>query len=240
MRPSIYNCRLCCVCSQSVKLIEIRWKSLNVPNQTNSTLTKKMPCGYCRESGHNVRTCMPFSLGDETPTEVDYEAEDFTQVDLQSFFDAEVSAEQRSNDECIICYEVISSGNVKLECGHKYCLNCFSQHIRIRSDCAYCRQEVCTVPPPSSKRNEMSADTRREMLEHYMLHSDDLVEMFKGDFIRQMRASIIDQQQDVQNHATAKMIEMCTLAVQEVDLSFAMWSAGVRMSDYMSDWYESR
>ena len=180
-----------------------------------------------------MRTCMPFDIGEDTPTEVDYE-EDDSNLNLLTVFDKEAETEK---EECVICYEEISKGNVKLECGHKYCLNCFSQHIRLRSDCAYCRQEVCTVPPPS-KRLEMLADTRRAMLEHYMRHSDDLTEMFKSDFIRQMRASLIEQQQDVQNHRTAQMIEMCTTAANDVDLSFAMWSAGVRMSEYMSDWYE--
>ena len=37
-----------------------------------------------------------------------------------------------NKDNCIICYEKISEDeNVKIKCGHTYCLNCFIKHMRI-------------------------------------------------------------------------------------------------------------
>jgi hypothetical protein len=71
-----------------------------------------------------------------------------------------------------------------------------------------------------------------------MENAEDLAEMFKADFMRQMRASIIDQQQEVRSRTTERMINMCVLAADSVDLSFAMWSSGIRVAEYMSDWYE--
>jgi hypothetical protein len=144
---------------------------------------------------------------------------------------------EKEKDECIICYETLVEGNVKLKCNHKYCLSCFVQHMRTKSECAYCRQEVCDLPPPK-KVLEMSTDTRRAILDHFMENAEDLAEMFKADFMRQMRASIIDQQQEVRSRTTERMINMCVLAADSVDLSFAMWSSGIRVAEYMSDWYE--
>ena len=198
-----------------------------------------MPCGYCRRPGHNVRTCTPFSEIGDFPMEVG-ELEDFTRMNLLAFFDAEedpIKEEEEKKDECIICYETIDEGNVKLKCNHKYCLSCFVQHMRTKSECAYCRQEVCDVPAPK-KQLEMTTDTRRAILDHFMEHSEDIAEMFKADFMRQMRASIIDQQQEVRTRSTERMIDMCVNAADSVDLSFAMWSSGIRVAEYMSDWYE--
>jgi hypothetical protein len=201
-----------------------------------------MPCGYCRLPGHNVRTCNA-QLFDEAmedfPMEVG-ELEDFTRMNLQALFDTEedpITNEELERDECIICYDAIPEGNVKLKCNHKYCLSCFVQHMRTKSECAYCRQTVCDVPAPK-KQLEMSMETKRAILEHFLNNSEDIVEMFKDDFVRQMRASVIDQQQMVRSRTTEKMIDACTTAAESVDMSFAMWSAGVRMSEYMSDWYE--
>ena len=82
-----------------------------------------MPCGYCRLPGHNVRTCNS-QLYDEAmgvlPMELE-ELEDFTRMNLQAFFDAEedpITNEELERDECIICYEAITDGNVKLNCNH--------------------------------------------------------------------------------------------------------------------------
>ena len=219
-----------------------------------------MPCGYCRRPGHNVRTCQPYDnisprlfydeVMKEFKADVAYRlANAYALVAHEGDWIAEVYAnaneedqepekeEEKEKDECIICYETIVEGNVKLKCNHKYCLSCFVQHMRTKSECAYCRQEVCEVPPPK-KVLEMSTDTRRAILHHFMENSEDIAEMFKADFMRQMRASIIDQQQEVRSHTTERMINMCVLAADNVDLAFAMWSSGIRVAEYMSDWYE--
>ncbi len=201
-----------------------------------------MPCGYCRLPGHNVRTCTAQLLDEEIrdfAMEIG-EFEDFARVNFQTLFDAEndpIANEELERDECIICYDAIPEGNVKLKCNHKYCLSCFVQHMRTKSECAYCRQTVCDVPAPK-KQLEMSMETKRAILEHFLENSDGIVAMFRDDFVRQMRASIIDQQQMIRSRTTEKMIDACTTAAESVDMSFAMWSAGVRMSEYMSDWYE--
>ena len=226
-----------------------------------------MPCGYCRLPGHNVRTCQPYDNSSprlfydevmkEFKNDVGYRlANAYALVAHEGDWIAEVYAnanvedqepekeeekeekeEKKEKDECIICYETIVEGNVKLKCNHKYCLSCFVQHMRTKSECAYCRQEVCDVPAPK-KQLEMTTDTRRAILDHFMEHSEDIAEMFKADFMRQMRASIIDQQQEVRTRSTERMIDMCVNAADSVDLSFAMWSSGIRVAEYMSDWYE--
>lgn len=48
--------------------------------------------------------------------------------------------------ECVICYEVLGTGQVTTECGHKYCVKCFSKYVRKSNKCAYCRTEMCNAP----------------------------------------------------------------------------------------------
>ena len=50
--------------------------------------------------------------------------------------------------------------------------------MRTKSECAYCRKTVCEVPAPN-KLLEMSLETKRAILEHFLNNSEDIVEMFK-------------------------------------------------------------
>ena len=199
-----------------------------------------MPCRYCGLSGHNIRTCNA-RIYSEDFGDLPMELEDFTRMNLQTFFDAEedpITDEELERDECIICYEAITDGNVKLKCNHKYCLSCFIQHMRTKNECAYCRQKVCDDLPEPKKQLEMVTETRRALLDHFMNNSTDITELYKADFMRQMYESIVGQQQALNTRATERMIDMCMNAAETVDLSFEMWTAGLIISEYTSDWYE--
>ena len=58
-----------------------------------------------------------------------------------------------NKDNCIICYEKISEDeNVKIKCGHTYCLNCFIKHMRIDNKCAICRKILCEKDNSNKKK----------------------------------------------------------------------------------------
>jgi hypothetical protein len=49
-----------------------------------------------------------------------------------------------SKYDCIICYEEITTSYslVLTSCGHSYCSDCFSKHMKIENRCGVCRQEI--------------------------------------------------------------------------------------------------
>ena len=52
--------------------------------------------------------------------------------------------DDNKKDVCVICMENnIDESFAKTQCGHKFCINCFSIHIRLKSDCPMCRTVLC-------------------------------------------------------------------------------------------------
>ena len=62
--------------------------------------------------------------------------------------------------------------------------------------------------------------------------------MIRGEFIRQMRENL---ERDVRliRTETVEIIEnLCMGAADNTNLTFGLWMAGVRASEYTSYWYE--
>jgi hypothetical protein len=83
--------------------------------------------------------------------------------------------------ECVICYEVLGTGQVTTDCGHKYCVPCFSIHIRKSNACAYCRTEICDKPG--------TEDQLLQILDN-CLEADSLCDDVKNDIIQQCNSEI--------------------------------------------------
>jgi hypothetical protein len=222
-----------------------------------------MPCGICRETGHNMRTCStlaPYSRGElnqyrERVTRY-YDANDDAEfveslnalepeMDSDAFIQSlrkevelEEAAREAELEECMVCYERVTNEKVSLRCGHSYCVGCFVKHMRVGNTCAYCRTEVCE--PPSSSKKHMSTDTR-----HALIHESldgNLADTMYRDFVEQMRGSIAVQMSQnasqMNRRSAAMMNEMTIRAASSVDMTFASWVVGLQTSNYMSDWYE--
>jgi hypothetical protein len=225
-----------------------------------------MPCGICRNSGHNARTCH-LKTGDlsEQPDFVPvgrwFEDRDgnarrwFEEPDPDADFDEFLklidpplnfeshlikSLEEevaREQRECIICYETVGNEKVSIKCGHTYCVGCFVKHMRLSNECAYCRTELCEVP---QNKRRMNTEIRSHLIEE-ALNDEGVSQAMKTDFIRQMRDSITRQlATDTPRslRSVTMMNEMCARAVVAVDMTFASWIVGLHTSNYISDWYE--
>jgi hypothetical protein len=89
--------------------------------------------------------------------------------------------------ECVICYEVLgTAGQVTTECGHNYCVKCFSTHVRKTSRCAYCRTEMCDPPEPT-----ITEDQLLKILEN-CLEVSALCEEVKNDIVEQFNMEILN------------------------------------------------
>lgn len=86
--------------------------------------------------------------------------------------------------ECVICYEVLGTGQVTTKCGHKYCVKCFSKHVRKTSKCAYCRSDMCDPPEPT-----ITEDQLLKILDN-CLEVSVLCEDVKQDIIEQFNSEI--------------------------------------------------
>jgi len=53
--------------------------------------------------------------------------------------------EKTPSFECSICLEKINDNMCKLKCGHKFCVDCFSNLTRTSNNCALCRREISTT-----------------------------------------------------------------------------------------------
>lgn len=87
--------------------------------------------------------------------------------------------------ECVICYEVLGIGQVTTDCGHKYCVKCFSTHVRKASKCAYCRAEMCDKPEPTVTEEQLLKilDNCLEVSVLCDAIKDDIVEQFNMEIL---------------------------------------------------------
>lgn len=106
-----------------------------------------MPCSICKNEGHNARTCN-FMNNANGPSA--REPTDDLFGNYQPNQNASNYTVDNCDNECIICYnDKDQNGSVSLKCGHKYCVDCFIEHMRSSNTCAYCRTVVCSTPKPS-------------------------------------------------------------------------------------------
>ena len=52
---------------------------------------------------------------------------------------------------CVICMESINDNICYLKCKHKFCVPCYSTHIRTKNTCPICRAEICCKPKSIQK-----------------------------------------------------------------------------------------
>jgi hypothetical protein len=181
-----------------------------------------MPCGVCKQIGHNSRTCK-------------------SELALPELFDAQTLArfelsepERQLTKECIICCDEIKDECVKIKCGHTYCVTCFVKDMRERGNCAMCRSEVCEMPP----KKTLSHITRSGIIDQWLENSQQIADTIRTEFIEQMRANI-DMQRIIRTEQVNLIERAYINSAIGTDLTFSMWNAGIVASEYTSYWYES-
>ena len=198
-----------------------------------------MPCGICKQTGHNARTCKSELALPDLFDEVTMNRFGLAELDM-SFDNANFpfeykELENNKKEECMVCYEEVSGEKVTIKCGHTYCVECFVKHMRTQGTCAYCRTEVCKPPTKVS----LAPDMRASIMDQWLENSQDLSTLIRGDFIRQMRENL-DTNVRLIRTETVEMVEnLCIGAASNTNLTFGLWMAGVRASEYTSYWYES-
>jgi hypothetical protein len=115
-----------------------------------------MPCSKCGTEGHNIRTCT-----------------------------WKPKKNKRDIKDCCVCYEQLETGNglVTTPCGHNYCTHCFANWMRKSGTCAYCREEVCELPPVI---NHLISDDAQEHFIDGLLEGSELMAEIKQDIRKQI------------------------------------------------------
>ena len=196
-----------------------------------------MPCGICKQTGHNVRTCrselaLPDLFDELTVARFELPDWDVSFNEDLPFYKSEL---EDKKDECMVCYEEVSDEKVTIKCGHTYCVECFVKHMRTQGTCAYCRTEVCKPPAKVS----LAPDMRASIMDQWLENSHDLSTMIREEFIRQMRDNLARDVRLIRTETVEMVENLCIGAASNTNLTFGLWMAGVRASEYTSYWYES-
>jgi hypothetical protein len=198
--------------------------------QPHTNTNINMPCGICKQTGHNSRTCQSeLALPDL------FDAETTARFRLPEGDDAivwdELSVEPQ---ECIVCCDEIGDEMVKIKCGHTYCVSCFVKDMRQRGTCAMCRAEICEAPP----KKTLDRNTRADIIDQWLDNSRQLSDTIRAEFIEQMRTSI-DRQRIIRTEHVNELERVFIGAAIGTNLTMSLWSAGIVASEYTSYWYES-
>jgi hypothetical protein len=204
-----------------------------------------MPCGVCRQTGHNSRTCQSeLALPDL------FDADTMTRFRLPEGDDDivwdELSVESHERvegddaiiliepQECIVCCDEIVDEIVKIKCGHTYCVSCFVKDMRQRGTCAMCRADICEAPP----KKTLDRNTRSDIIDQWLDNSRPIADTIRAEFIEQMRASI-DRQRIIRSEHVNELEQVFIQAAVGTNLMMSLWNAGIVASEYTSYWYES-
>ena len=193
-----------------------------------------MPCGICRQTGHNSRTCKSELAQPDL-----FDADTIARFRLPEGDDAIIWDElyeeqsQPKSQECIVCCDEIQNEMVKIKCGHTYCVTCFVKDMRQRGTCAMCRTEICEAPPKKS----MDRNTRADIIDQWLDNSQQIADTIRAEFIEQMRASL-DRQRIIRSERVTEMERMFIHAAIGPNLTVSLWNAGIVASEYISHWYE--
>lgn len=162
-----------------------------------------MPCGICSAEGHNRRTCTKQHL-------------------------------QTNVNECVICYTSLVkeiTGVVTTNCNHSYCVDCFSRHIRLKTDCAYCRRSISQT----IQQKRLTRDQKSKIVEDTLLNNT-VYSYIYTDFYTQVVSNISTYQVNEKN---AKVIqESCINAIKNISLDYCIWFTGIQVCDAISAEYE--
>ncbi|MFY7728192.1 MAG: RING finger domain-containing protein [Flavobacterium sp.] len=207
-----------------------------------------MPCGICRRTGHNSRTCpselaLPVLFDAETIarfrlpriTRIDTTDEDsLSDYDITRCDELYEEHPQEQSLECIVCCDEIGDEMVKIKCGHTYCVSCFVKDMRQRGTCAMCRADICEAPP----KKTLSRNTRADIIDQWLDNSQQTADMIRADFIEQMRASI-DRSRIIRTNHVNELEQILIQAAISTNLTVSLWNAGISASEYTSYWYET-
>lgn len=194
-----------------------------------------MPCGICRQTGHNSRTCKSELAQPDL-----FDADTIARFRLPEGDDAIIWDElfeeqtQPPQQECIVCCDEIGDEMVKIKCGHTYCVTCFVKDMRQRGTCAMCRTEICEAPSKKS----MDRNTRADIIDQWLDNSQQIADTIRAEFIEQMRASL-DRQRIIRSERVTEMERMFIHAAIGTNLTVSLWNAGIVASEYTSYWYET-
>lgn len=193
-----------------------------------------MPCGICKQTGHNSRTCMselalPDLFDEETTARFR-----LSEGDEAIIWDEVFAEQQPPPQECIVCSDEIGDEMVKIKCGHTYCVSCFVKDMRQRGTCAMCRAEICEAPP----KKTLDRNTRADIIDQWLDNSRQISDTIRAEFIEQMRASI-DRQRIIRTEHVNELERVFIGAAIGTNLTMSLWSAGIVASEYTSYWYET-
>ena len=204
-----------------------------------------MPCSVCKQTGHNARTCqselaMSPIFDDKTVAKFRLDEPEFNVEDemlkwaeeLQEY-DAEL-AKQKPKDECIICYETVGDGEVRIKCGHIYCVGCFVKHMRTASSCAYCREPICEAPP----KKRLSEHTQAAIADQIAENSEDIADLVRARIIHGIRTRVAEM--GLIQTEVVQMIE--NEFIQEIaatNIGGELWQTAFRAGAYYAHYYES-
>ena len=194
-----------------------------------------MPCGICRQTGHNSRTCQSeLALPDlfDSETTARFRLPEGNEAITWNELDIEQAHPQPK--ECIVCCYEIGDEMVKIKCGHTYCVSCFVKDMRQRGTCAMCRADICEAPP----KKTLSRSTRADIIDQWLDNSQQIADTIRAEFIEQMRTSI-DRQRIIRCDRVNDLERTLINAAIGTDLTMSLWNAGTVASEYTSYWYES-
>jgi hypothetical protein len=198
-----------------------------------------MPCcGYCAESGHNIRTCPNLNAPMVDRAEVSVIEDDDATVeylDIDSFEQSDVAlgmsdlVEDPPVVSCMVCYEDVDGEKVTLKCGHDYCVSCFVKHMRIANNCAYCRDTVCE--PVVKVKKTISPNQISNIIESSIIDHPDFLHTIHTDLLTQTKKFIEDKYNDTTTRERAQIALMCKIAIESTNMTFGYWIAGMHMAD---------
>ena len=99
-----------------------------------------MPCGICKEDGHNRRTCQwgpPKYNNKKSFTHTSHRL-----CSVNKSKSKKIHYTSSNHENCVICLEEIGEAQCTLKCGHQYCTECFAQHIITNNKCPLCRDAI--------------------------------------------------------------------------------------------------
>lgn len=78
---------------------------------------------------------------------------------------------KNKEEDCSICFDKLDGSRMILECGHMYCIECFTNHSRLNNKCPLCRDTFGKKP---IVREQMDMLIMDNILDNYMQNISNL------------------------------------------------------------------
>lgn len=108
-----------------------------------------MPCGICKEDGHNRRTCQWAPPKYKNRKRSNHASHRLCFVNKSK--SKKIHSTTSNHENCVICLDEIGQARCTLKCGHQYCTECFAQHIITNNKCPLCRDVILREHIPDFK-----------------------------------------------------------------------------------------